>query len=152
MKERSLNLQELLVEIDNGSVTSTKQLDFQTKSTVHNNPYLISGNSFQDSKGLVTNKNNLKLTKKGEEMVALGKLTLKDIDNSYGKDSKWVWLGRPLAVAIITLLISVPLTIFLTYQINKHYLVELDPLKQLQECKQVVSSKKVPAPIGRYSE
>jgi hypothetical protein len=106
MKERSLNLQELLIEIDNGSVTSTKQLDFHTRGTVHNKPDLISGNSFQDSKGLVTNKNNLMLTKKGTEHLKMSSFPLEDIDNSYGKDSFMSRYGRPIILFCVLGLIG----------------------------------------------
>jgi hypothetical protein len=106
MQEQSLTLKELLIKIDNGSVTSTKQLDFNTKSTVHNNPDLISGNSFQDSKGLVTNKNNLKLTKKGEGHLKLLSLTLEDTDSQSGKDSFMSLYGRPIILFCILGLIG----------------------------------------------
>jgi hypothetical protein len=53
---------------------------------------------------------NLRLTKKGNETLRFGQLTLKDIDNSYGKDSIKNWLLKPVIVAAVSCLITAPIS------------------------------------------
>jgi hypothetical protein len=65
---------------------------------------LITGNKF-DSDGH-THYQNLRLTKSGNETLRFGQLTLKDIDNSYGKDSIKDWLLKPVIVAAMSCLIT----------------------------------------------
>ncbi len=48
---------------------------------------------------------NLRLTESGQEFLRFGSLTLKDIDNSYGKDSLKEWLGKPLVLEVCKYLV-----------------------------------------------
>lgn len=57
-----------------------------------------------------THYQNLRLTKNGNETLRLGQLTLKDIDNSYGKDSIKNWLLKPVIVAAVSCLITAPIS------------------------------------------
>ncbi|NRF28367.1 hypothetical protein [Vibrio coralliilyticus] len=43
---------------------------------------------------------DLALTKKGTDLLRFSRLTLKDIDNSYGKNSLKEWLLKPLVLEI----------------------------------------------------
>lgn len=104
-KEQKLNLFELLSKIDNDEITSTKQLDFNTKGLVHNNPELISGNTHYPEPNKPI-KNNLKLTKQGEKRLRLLALSLEDIDNSYGKGSFMSNYGRPIILFCVLGLIG----------------------------------------------
>lgn len=69
---------------------------------------LIAGDKF-DSDGH-THYQNLRLTKKGTGTLRFGQLTLKDIDNSYGKDSIKNWLLKPVIVAAVSCLITAPIS------------------------------------------
>jgi hypothetical protein len=43
------------------------------------------------------------------ETLRLGRLTLKDVDNSYGKDLIKNWLLKPIIVTVVSILITAPI-------------------------------------------
>jgi hypothetical protein len=66
-----------------------------------------------------THYKNLRLTKKGKETLRFMSLRLKDIDNSYGKDSIKLWLLKPVIIAVISCFITAPIVGAIAFYFGK---------------------------------